>query len=89
MVPMSMLAPQNGLNITAISYRGSIDFGFTVDPELIEDPWQLAEGIPIALEELKERAARVRERARPLRNRAAPERSGAAADRTTEGWTRP
>jgi len=56
MYPMSILAPSNGVNITVISYRGRIDFGFTVDPELVPDPWQLAEGIPIALEALKRSA---------------------------------
>ena len=56
MYPMSILAPGNGLNVTVISYRGRIDFGFTVDPELIPDPWLLAEGIPLALAELKQRA---------------------------------
>ncbi len=58
MYPLSILVPGNGLNITVMSYRGHIDFGFTVDPELIPDPWYLAEGIEIALEELKEAAAR-------------------------------
>jgi len=56
MYPMSILAPSNGLNVTVISYRGRIDFGFTVDPELIPDPWLLAEGIPLALAELKQKA---------------------------------
>jgi WS/DGAT/MGAT family acyltransferase len=56
MYPISILAAGNGVNVTVISYRGHIDFGFTVDPELVPDPWQLAEGIPIALEELKQRA---------------------------------
>ena len=58
MYPLSILVPGNGLNITVMSYRGHIDFGFTVDPELIPDPWYLAEGIEIALQELKEAAAR-------------------------------
>ena len=58
MYPMSILAPTQGLNITVISYCGHIDFGFTVDPELVPDPWLLAEGIPLALEELKRHVAR-------------------------------
>ena len=56
MYPMSILAPTQGLNVTVISYRGNIDFGFIVDPELVPEPWDLAEGIPLALEELKKRA---------------------------------
>lgn len=56
MYPMSILVPGGGLNVTVMSYRGNVDFGFTVDPELIPDPWYLAEGIPLALAELVERA---------------------------------
>jgi WS/DGAT/MGAT family acyltransferase len=52
MYPLSLLQPGNGLNITVMSYLDHIDFGFTVDPELIPDPWYLAEGIPPALDEL-------------------------------------
>jgi WS/DGAT/MGAT family acyltransferase len=53
MYPLSILAPTQGLNITAVSYCGRIDVGFTVDPDLVPDPWQLAEGIPLALAELR------------------------------------
>jgi hypothetical protein len=53
MYPLSILAPTQGLNITAVSYCGRIDVGFTVDPDLVPDPWQIAEGIPLALEELR------------------------------------
>jgi hypothetical protein len=53
MYPLSILAPTQGLNITAVSYCGRIDVGFTVDPDLVPDPWLLADGIPLALEELK------------------------------------
>jgi hypothetical protein len=53
MYPLSILAPTQGLNITAVSYCGKIDVGFTVDPDLVPDAWQLAEGIPLALEELQ------------------------------------
>jgi WS/DGAT/MGAT family acyltransferase len=64
MFPLSILAPTQGLNITAVSYCGRIDVGFTVDPDLVPDPWQLAEGVPLALAELTEamRAARGRKR---------------------------
>src|SRR5262245_2277589 len=51
--PLSVLAPTQGLHVTAVSYCGQIDVGFTVDPDLVPDPWQLAEGIPLALEELR------------------------------------
>ncbi len=52
MYPMSILAPGQGLNVTVVSYMGRVDVGFTVDPELVPDPWQLAEEVPRALTEL-------------------------------------
>jgi hypothetical protein len=57
---MSLLLPKSGLNITVLSYCGQVAFGFTVDPEQVADPWSLAEGIPVALSELKERVAAAR-----------------------------
>ena len=65
MVPISMLSATQGLNITVVSYVDRMDFGFTVDPELVPDPWFLSDGIPIALEELKEAAGI--DRSTPLR----------------------
>jgi WS/DGAT C-terminal domain len=53
---MSILAPGNRINVTVITNRGRIDFGFTVDRELVPDPWFLSEGMPIALEELKRKS---------------------------------
>ena len=35
MYPMSVLVTGQGLNITVVSYMDRVDFGFTVDPELI------------------------------------------------------
>jgi hypothetical protein len=46
--PMSLLLPKSGLNVTVFSYCGQVDFGFTVDPDLVPDPWSLADGIPTA-----------------------------------------
>ncbi len=48
--------PGLGLNITALSYVDRMDFGFTVYPELVPDPWFMAEGIPVAMDELKQAA---------------------------------
>ncbi len=48
----SVLAMNLGVNITLMSYGRRIDFGITVDPDLIQDPWEIAEGIPNALAEL-------------------------------------
>jgi WS/DGAT/MGAT family acyltransferase len=52
--PMSVLLPGCGLNVTTFTYRDLMDFGFTVDPELIPDAWSLAEAIPAALRELEQ-----------------------------------
>jgi hypothetical protein len=42
-----------GINITVFSYRDNIDFGFMVDRQALPNPWLVAEGIPLALDELK------------------------------------
>lgn len=59
--PMGPLLYGTGINITVFSYTGNIDFGFMVCRELVADHWSLAEGIPIALDELLT-AARSRSR---------------------------
>ena len=59
MIPMSIVEAGQGLNVTVLSYRDRLDFGFTVDPDLVPDPWSLAERIPVALEELEEDLALV------------------------------
>ena len=43
-----------GLNITLFSYIDRVDFGLTSDPDLLEDPWEIADGIKDALAELME-----------------------------------
>jgi len=52
-VPLSVLGPGQGLGIAAVRYCGRIDIGFTVDPDLVPEPWDLADGIPLALDELR------------------------------------
>ena len=68
MYPLSVLAAGQGLNITAVSYMGRIDVGFTVDPDLVADPWQLAEGVTAGLEELRSVMAREARRVRRVRH---------------------
>ena len=53
MVPMSVLAPTQGLNITVVTYCGEMHFGVIADPRLCPDSWQIAEGIAKALVELQ------------------------------------
>ncbi len=52
-MPLSMLTVGQGLNFTVVSYCDHIDVGILVDPELVPDPWQLAEHLAAALEELE------------------------------------
>jgi WS/DGAT/MGAT family acyltransferase len=51
--PMGPLLFGTGINITVFSYRDNIDFGFMVDRQALPNPWLVAEGIPLALDELK------------------------------------
>lgn len=55
--PMGPLLYGTGVNVTVFSYRDRVDFGFMVCREAVPDPWFLAEGVSLALEELKEAAA--------------------------------
>ncbi|WP_421120670.1 wax ester/triacylglycerol synthase family O-acyltransferase [Aquihabitans daechungensis] len=51
--PMGPVMEGVGLNITVMSYRGSVDFGFMVDRELVPDVWDMADRVKPALEELQ------------------------------------
>jgi WS/DGAT/MGAT family acyltransferase len=48
----SVLLDQMGLNITLYTFKDRVDFGIHVDPDLIDDPWAIANAIPAALVEL-------------------------------------
>ncbi|MDQ3461612.1 MAG: wax ester/triacylglycerol synthase family O-acyltransferase, partial [Actinomycetota bacterium] len=51
--PMGPVMEGVGLNITVLSYRGSVDFGFMVDRELVPDVWNIADRVKDALAELQ------------------------------------
>ena len=51
--PMGPVMEGVGLNITVLSYRGSVDIGFLVDRDLIPDVWDMAEHVQGALAELQ------------------------------------
>jgi WS/DGAT/MGAT family acyltransferase len=53
----SVLLAFAGLNVTLFSYIDRVDFGLTSDPDLLEDPWEIADGIKDALAELMEAVA--------------------------------
>jgi WS/DGAT/MGAT family acyltransferase len=54
--PMGPLILGGGLNITVISYCESLDFGFLTCPETVPETEFIAEGVPLALEELERSA---------------------------------
>ncbi len=54
--PMGPVMEGVGLNITVLSYRGSVDIGFLVDRDLIPDVWDMAKHVQGALVELQEAA---------------------------------
>ena len=47
-----------GLNITVLSYSGSVDVGFIASPNLVPDLWMLADAVAPALAELAAAATR-------------------------------
>ncbi len=50
--PMGPLLYGTGINVTVFSYVDHVDFGFMVCRDVVEDPWFIAEGVQIALDEL-------------------------------------
>lgn len=55
--PIGPIFDGGGLNITVMSYLDSLDFGFLTCPELIPDPWMLADAMHESLEQLKKAVA--------------------------------
>lgn len=52
--PVSVLTDvSGGMNITAFSYDGSVDFGVITDREMVQDAWELAGYLRDALDELR------------------------------------
>jgi diacylglycerol O-acyltransferase / wax synthase len=43
--PVSVVVDGVGLNITVLSYRGSLDFGVVGDRELVPDAWELIDDL--------------------------------------------
>lgn len=52
----SVLVANQGLNMTVVSYTDRIDFGLTVDADLVSDPWEISDGVRDALAELMDAA---------------------------------
>jgi diacylglycerol O-acyltransferase len=51
--PISVITDGMGLNITVMSYRGSLDFGIVADREQMPDLWSIVGSLGEALEELR------------------------------------
>ena len=56
--PLGPLLVRSGLNISVLSYIDSMDVGVTTCPDIVDDPWRIAEGMPDALDELRKAAER-------------------------------
>lgn len=54
--PVSVITDGVGLNITAFSYRGQLDFGFIADRDQIPDVWDFVDAVKEDLEALVEAA---------------------------------
>ena len=54
--PMGPVLEGAGLNVTMLSYRDSVDFGFLGATELLPDLWDLADGVAVAFDELYDAA---------------------------------
>ncbi len=78
----SILLMKSSINITMFSSDGRVDLGIIVDPELVPDPWILADAIPAALEEvmaasgLGQPEPSIDPLAVPLRTRGRPHKAG-------------
>jgi WS/DGAT/MGAT family acyltransferase len=83
--PIGPIFDGGGLNITVMSYMDSLDFGFLVCPELIPDPWQLADAMHDALEQLTKAVAEKEEHSSGPNGAAKPRKRAAKKPAATEG----
>lgn len=52
--PMGPAMDGAGLNVTVMSYRGHVDFGFMVAQDVLEDPWLLADAMRPSFEAVRD-----------------------------------
>jgi WS/DGAT/MGAT family acyltransferase len=87
--PMGPIMDGAGLNITVLSYRSHIDFGFMADRDLVPDIWEVAAAVEDAFDELKQLAAlvdpRVTKTAAPVTATSKKARTGTGDRRAATG----
>jgi diacylglycerol O-acyltransferase / wax synthase len=73
--PIGPVADGFGLNVTVVSYLDSLDFGLSVCPDLVADPWRVADALRAEETELSSRyvGRPRRSRGRPAPARPAPQ----------------
>ena len=77
--PMSIITQGIGVNVTCVSYAGSVGVGVTIDPELVPHPWEIVDGLSDALQEYLALAAKARRGAKKpqaKKSAARPKRKG-------------
>ena len=50
--PIGPIFDGGAINMTVMSYLDSLDFGLNVCPDIIADPWTIADGLHVALDDL-------------------------------------
>lgn len=78
MYPMSIITPGMGLNFTCVSYTGQVDVGVTTAPELVPEPWEIIDGLYLALGEYLALAAKVARQRKPRGKSASRSRTKSA-----------
>lgn len=80
MYPMSIISPGVGINFTCVSYADNIDFGVTIDPELLPEPWTIIDGLEMALAEYMALAGK-----KPAPKKKAKAKAGRQANKNATG----
>lgn len=62
--PLSVLSDGVTINFTCLSYKGKMDFGVILDPELFPEPWSIMEALEASLDEYMVLATKIAARSR-------------------------
>ncbi len=81
--PVSIISQGLGINLTCVGYADDMDFGVTIDPDLVPHPWDIADGLAAALKEylaLAKKAAgrgKTTAKSKPARKKTRPKKKAA------------